>query len=278
MFKQAFKASLKLDISLSILREVKNTIPAFQWHCTRLINTTKSNKSKWDLLTAVCLERHPIITKPMNELELNYYNLLKKIEYENSMKSDFELQMEKEKLQKEQASDMKAKDMDVVSLQTLQEFEDICQEELKNFQFAPKVTEYDKSNDKSSIQHKLDRTLVLLVEQNINGDASWIPPQGIRREGETMRQTAERILQEFCGTELMVKFYGNAPIGFYKYKYLEPNKESGKHGAKVFYYLARYINGSVANDLKYKWLDKTELKKTVPPKCYQQICNFLIFE
>lgn len=278
MFKQAFKAPLKVDVSLSIFREVKNTIPVFQWHCKRLINITKNNKSKWDLLTGVCLERHPIITKPMNELESNYYNLLKRIEYENSMKSAFELQIEKEKLEKEQPLDVKAADMKVVSLQTMQEFEDTCQEELKNFQFAPKVTDYDKSNDKTSLQQKLDRTLVLLVEQNINGDASWIPPQGIRKEGETMRQAAERVLQEFCGTELMVKFYGNAPIGFYKYKYLEPNKESGKYGAKVFYYLARYINGSVANDLKYQWLDKAELKKTVPLKFYQRISNFLIFE
>lgn len=38
--------------------------------------------------------------------------------------------------------------------------------------------------------YKLDKTLVLLVEQNINNIASWIPPQGLRKDGETMRQVS----------------------------------------------------------------------------------------
>ncbi|KAL2723144.1 hypothetical protein V1477_019735 [Vespula maculifrons] len=277
MFKQAFKASLKFDVSLSILKEVKNTFSASQWHCKRLINT--SSKSKWDLLSAVCLERHPIITKPMNEIETNYYNLLKRIEYENSMKSDHELKLEKEKLEQKQPLESNIADTDIVSLQTAQEFEDSCQEELKNFQFASRITEFDKSNDKTSHMYKLDKTLVLLVEQNVNNIASWIPPQGLRKDGETMRQAAERVLQEFCGTEMTVRFYGNAPIGFHKYKYLEQNnKESDKCGAKVFYFLARYIDGSIASDKKYQWLSKEELRKTIPPKFYQHVSEFLIFE
>ncbi|KAK2585304.1 hypothetical protein KPH14_009988 [Odynerus spinipes] len=277
MLKQAFKTSLKVDFSLSILREAKNTFSAsLQWHSKRLINT--SSKSKWDLLSAVCLERHPIITKPMNEIEKNYYELLKRIEYENSMKSGHELRIEKEQHQKSHAIESDTLDIDTASLQTAQEFEDTCQEELKQFKFAPRVTAFDKSNDKTSYMRKLDKTLVLLMEQNINNAATWVLPQGLRKDGETMRQAAERVLQEFCGTEMRVKFYGNAPIGFHKYKYPEQDKESGKCGAKVFYFLARHINGSITNDTKHQWLDKEELKKTMPHSFYQHVSDFLIFE
>lgn len=76
----------------------------------------------------------------MNEIETNYYNLLKRIEYENSMKSDHELKLEKEKLEQKQPLESNIADTDIVSLQTAQEFEDSCQEELKNFQFASRIT------------------------------------------------------------------------------------------------------------------------------------------
>lgn len=278
MLKQALKASSKVNFSLSIFKEGKNTFALLpQWCSRKLINT--SSKSKWDLLSAVCLERHPLITKPMNELEKNYYELLKRIEYENSRKSHYELRLEKEQREQKDLSKSNILDVDTVSLQTAQEFEDSSLEELRKFKFASRLTEFDKSNNKTSHMRKLDKTLVLLIEQKINNVAIWIPPQGLRKDGETMRQTAERVLQEFCGTNMMVKFYGNAPIGFHKYKYAEQNKESDKCGAKIFYFLARHIDGSIANNkTNHQWLDKDELKTTMPIPFYQHVSNFLIFE
>lgn len=100
-----------------------------------------ATKRKWDLYSAVCLERHPVIIQPMQELELKFYNILKKIEYEQSLKCDHELRMEKEEKQKKSSSASNVEDVDVkILLQTAQEFEDNCQEELNNFKFAPTVT------------------------------------------------------------------------------------------------------------------------------------------
>lgn len=93
-------------------------------------------KEKWDLYSSVCLERHPIIIQSMQELELKLYNMLKQIELENSLKSDHELRREKEGSQQK----MNIKDMDTISLQTAQDFEDSNQEELNNFKFAPIIT------------------------------------------------------------------------------------------------------------------------------------------
>lgn len=276
MLKQAFKASLKVDLSSSILKEAKSIFSlSLQWHSRRLITTY--SKLKWDLFSAVCLERHPVITKPMNEMEKSYFELLKQIEYENSLKSTYELKVISEQMGKEFSSRSK-KLYNANKLQTTQEFEDSCIEELNTFKFAPRITEFDKSNDKTSHMRKLDKSLVLLVKQKLNNVDVWLPPQGLRKDGETMRNAAERVLQEFCGSKILYKFYGNAPVGFCKYKYTEKNKESGKSGAKIFYFLAKYKKGSIVDDLKYQWLDKDEIKETIPQPFYQCMSDILITE
>lgn len=99
-----------------------------------------TTKRKWDLYSAVCLERHPVIIQPMQELELKFYNMLKKIEYEKSLKCNHELRVEKEEKQKK-SSTSEVEDTNAnISIQTTQDFEDNCQEELNNFKFAPTVT------------------------------------------------------------------------------------------------------------------------------------------
>lgn len=46
-------------------------------------------------------------------------------------------------------------------------------------------------------------------------------------------QTCERLVEETCGGDLKVKFLGNAPCGFYKYKYPKTVRKEGYIGAKV---------------------------------------------
>lgn len=48
--------------------------------------------------------------------------------------------------------------------------------------------EFDEQNITSTLKRKLDKNLLLLVHQKIGDSHYWIPPQGIRKEGETMRQ------------------------------------------------------------------------------------------
>ena len=73
----------------------------------------------------------------MGEMELKFYNMLKKIEYETSLKSDHELKKEKEEQKKSSTNE----DTTIETLvQTAQEFEDSSQEELNNFKFALTIT------------------------------------------------------------------------------------------------------------------------------------------
>ncbi|XP_072745472.1 large ribosomal subunit protein mL46 [Anoplolepis gracilipes] len=241
--------------------------------------TTTASTKQWDLYSAVCLERHPVLIQPMQDIELKFHNILKKIEYEESLKCDHELRIEKEEKQKKSrsASNVENENKNNISIQTAQDYEDSCQEELNNFKFAPKITKFDEQNITSSLKRKLDKNLLLLIQQKIGNTYYWIPPQGIRKEGETMRQTAERVLQDTCGIEIKAKFYGNAPIGFYKYKYPKKLQEQGVYGAKIFYFLAKYLDGNVTSNIKYQWLDDTEFKKVLPNGVQKSISQFMLF-
>lgn len=155
-------------------------------------------------------------------------------------------------------------DMDVAVQQTAQDLKDAWKEELAQFQLRERLTEADRSNDTTSLRRKLDATLVLLVNQRLGANSHMLLPQGRRHEGETMRQTAERVLHERCGGAVQAVWYGNSPCGFYKYKYpVAERKESV--GAKIFFFRASHRGGDVqpADGQTFEWLDAGEVQGRV---------------
>lgn len=85
-------------------------------------------------------------------------------------------------------------------------------------------------------------------------------------------QTAERVLKTSCGENIKAQIYGNAPVGCYKYTY---DGDDGK-GAKIFYFLAKYVDGNVADDVKHQWLDRKEIQETIPKSVYKKLSKFLL--
>lgn len=148
-------------------------------------------------------------------------------------------------------------DVDGVASQTAQDNVDAWKKELAKFQFASRTTPADQNNDIKSINRKLDDTLVLLTEQQIGNRKVFLLPQGKRNDGETLRQTAERVLQAACGNSLNVQFWGNAPCAFYKYNYPKGHTELEAVGGKIFFFRAVYSSGSIDQNLSnFAWLDK----------------------
>lgn len=174
--------------------------------------------------------------------------------------------------------------MDQTVQQTAQDLKDAWKDELSQYQLNPRLTVADQKNDKQSVNRKLEETLVLLVEQTIGTKNHLLLPQGKRRPDETLRQTAERVLKEKCGPSIDVLFYGNAPCGFYKYKYpISEQKEA--IGAKIFFFRATYQSGqNLQNDgkqkqiaNKYEWLSKEELQAGAVNRSYSEnISQFLL--
>ncbi|CAH4029284.1 39S ribosomal protein L46, mitochondrial [Pieris brassicae] len=253
---------------------LKNILRSEKYICHRIL--TRANSS-WNIVTSVCVERLPIVTPPLNEIQKKFKDLLWTVEVENSLKSDHELRHENDKKQAELLKNESVEvDLDTVSKITAQDFEDTSNEELAKFHFAPIETDADKKGDNTSSDRCLQRHLVLVTEQKLGNDIKTILPQGHWKEGETLRQTAERVLQEQCGQELKVTFLSNAPCGFYKYKY--PSELDGKVGAKVFFYYANFKDGTVSKNTKSKWLTRNEMTEFLPQRYDKALKEFLIEE
>ncbi|CAH2108408.1 unnamed protein product [Euphydryas editha] len=235
------------------------------------------DKSSWDIITGVCVERLPVVTPPLNDIQKKFKNMLWTIEVEKSLKSNHEIRKENDKIQAELLKNESIEvDLDAVSKITAQDFEDASKEELESFKFANIETEADKKGDKSTHDRCLQKHLVLVTQVKLGKDFKTILPQGVWTEGETLRQTAERALLEQCGPDLKVKFLSNAPSGFYKYKY--PSEINGKIGAKVFFYYANYKAGEINKASKPNWLTRNEMTEILPEKYNKSVQSFLIEE
>ncbi|KAH8395344.1 hypothetical protein KR222_010169 [Zaprionus bogoriensis] len=252
-------------------------------HLARTQSTAAAGaKEKWDLYAGVLVERLPVVSKSLNELERQFQDMLSHVEYERSLKSDFELKHERDLVQAELVKQGKVQmDLDEsVAKQTAQDLKDAWSEELKKFELAARTTPDDAANKTTSTDRCLEDTLFLVVQQKLGQQQHLLLPQGKREEGETMRQTAERVLREQCGNELQVLFYGNAPVGFHKYKY-PSGQRAESVGAKIFFYRASLRAGNVstkeASAPQYEWLPKQALSQKLKNTAYvESISKFLI--
>uniref|UniRef100_A0A8D8Y964 Large ribosomal subunit protein mL46 n=1 Tax=Cacopsylla melanoneura TaxID=428564 RepID=A0A8D8Y964_9HEMI len=246
------------------------------------VNTQSSSKGKWDLMSAVCLERKPVITKELNEIEKKVQSLMWEVELENSLKSDHELRCIADTIraQKLKNNTLNVDMIDDALQQTGQDFLDMGLNELKKFTPANRITKADKENDNKSTHRKLDKHLVLLLNEKLGDKLHWILPFGKRLDGETMRQTAERVLAEKFNKTIQARFYGNAPCGFYKYKYPKSlQAETNILGAKVFFFKAEYLDGDVKDKkLEYTWACREELNELMLDDYNRSVSLFLIDE
>ncbi|XP_053673102.1 39S ribosomal protein L46, mitochondrial [Anopheles nili] len=243
---------------------------------TQVTATAPELDQKWDLYAGVLVERLPIVTKTLTPIEAKFKEMLSQVELEKSLKSNHELRKENEKRQLELLKAGKI-DLDSEALkQTAQDLEDAYNEEFGRFNPASRVTEADTKNDVQSLDRKLEQTLILLVEQKLGMKSHYLLPQGLHKTGESLRQTAERILKEHCGDSLEVLFYGNTPVGFYKYKY-PSNERSDTVGAKVFFFrsVVKKTSNLKNTKMKFKWLCQEELHNQLQPSYYQSVSQIL---
>jgi large subunit ribosomal protein L46 len=168
-------------------------------------------------------------------------------------------------------------DADTRTLQSAQDFEDQNQEEYVNFKSSMSSRQQppEVENNLKNVERKLDDTLLLICEQKIDEIKAFGLPQSAWIEGETLKQTAVRIVKEQLGDDLKVKIYGNAPCGFYKYKYKSSKTDSV--GAKVFFYRAGYRSGNVdQKKSSFEWINNAELQSKVRKSYYESVSNMLI--
>ncbi|KAF4519492.1 hypothetical protein B566_EDAN010101 [Ephemera danica] len=241
------------------------------------LSTSLRTVSSWDLISSICLERSPVLSRELNSLEQRFQALQSTVEFESSLKSDHEVRKEQEQnlAERIKKGQIDESEIEQTTMTTAQDFEDASQDELTNFKLAPRTTDDSK---KSSIDRKLDKHLLLLVKQKFGDKAIWVLPQEKRAEGETMRQAAERALKTSCGDNLNAVFLGNAPWGFYKYKYPSAvRKSGGPEGAKIFFFKAMYQSGNIKSK-DIQWLTKDEAAACLPEEYFKSVDQFLLHE
>uniref|UniRef100_A0A1I7UZ20 Nudix hydrolase domain-containing protein n=1 Tax=Caenorhabditis tropicalis TaxID=1561998 RepID=A0A1I7UZ20_9PELO len=137
---------------------------------------------------------------------------------------------------------------------------------------------------------QIDRKLVLIVKQRLGEkkggySTPWILPQMKNREGETLRQTAERCIGELSGTDLSVEISGNAPFGVYTHRYPSPiAQKTGATGAKIFFYTANLsvipkefrVNPDDVSE--FQWVNRDEFWSTVPGTQYKKAARYAFLE
>ncbi|KAK6642575.1 hypothetical protein RUM43_004077 [Polyplax serrata] len=251
--------------------------------CRNYSTSTRSQpKPTWDLYSAVCVERKPLILKPLNEIEKKIAVMFLELEDEKSCKSDHEIKGEedtKRALLVKNAATLSDADIENSLQQTAHEFEEASDKEFENFQPESRITSKDENKNFRSLDRELSNHLLLLVSEKVGDSMKWILPHGLRKDTETMREAAERVLMEKCGDKLKVLFLGNAPCGFHKYKYPK-SKEGNAVGAKIFFFKAIHLSGQVDtahNKLDYKWAARHEMKQFMDNETYfRNVSMFLI--
>ena len=130
----------------------------------------------------------------------------------------------------------------------------------------------------------MDKPLRLLTKYKLGKDIYWDLPHGKHREGETLRDTAERAVLQSIGDRCQVEILGNAPWSFYKIKYPKHYQTtSGRSGCKVWIFKGILMNhfhdvAQVKLDkdiLDYQWVTRTEMEENMDKRIYRAIDNML---
>lgn len=255
---------------------------------SKLSNTSTSNSykqlTKWNLFASVCIERMPVITCDVNDLENRYSNLINELNVRKSLLSDHELRHLKdlEVAEKRKQSGDQAGSREVV-IETAVDYEDQCLKQLQSFTFAERHTSQKPGTGLKkpegvlkNLDRILDKKLLLIVYDPVK--SQWqLPELQWNKEDDSLRHTAQKSVNNLHKNDaLRVNFLGNAPAGVYK------TKPVGGEGEKHYIFKAHYRSGgdqlAFASKFDYAWIRKEELPDFIKNTEYLECLNNLILD
>uniref|UniRef100_A0A4W5MCI1 Large ribosomal subunit protein mL46 n=1 Tax=Hucho hucho TaxID=62062 RepID=A0A4W5MCI1_9TELE len=206
---------------------------------------TQGGASRWRLHGAVCLQRLPVVSQERNPVEHRFAELMHQVETNSEMLHDQQVETNSE----------------------IQTDVYLC---------VPDVG----GTALGSVERCLGDSLVLLVQQAVGKENIWLLPQAQWEAGETLRQTAERVLTSLPGADFKATFLGNTPCGVYKYKFPKDVRTARCVGAKVFFFKALLSGGSISQSASQKgaflWAKKTELQGYLKPAYLEKVRRFIL--
>lgn len=151
---------------------------------------------------------------------------------------------------------------------------------MKTMPFEPRsrTTQADTEKNHKTTDRALQDSLYLLVRRNRapgpDGKAAyeWQFPQGKAAEGESMRETAERVGDRAYG-KVSRWYISNAPMGHLCYAYpAEMQAARKQYGAKVFFYRCQLLDEAGQFRLEtrlykdYVWVTRDEVCEYMDPE------------
>jgi len=236
---------------------------------------TDKIESKSNLYISLCIERHPVISRAMTKLENKVFSVHQKLQFTNSLKSNYELQQEIDEKKLKSHSKNYDDNFDIFFKNSIKDLEEWNQKESNKLQNLLSTSELQQSTA-SSIDKNLDKSLFFLTKQRtVTGEEIWLFPKEIVAEGETLKQAAKRIFNNCCGPNVNGFLYGAAPLGVTESPNYDENQKEMK-SSKTYYFLARYLDGPITCESEHQWLNPEELKKYLPKKDYKNIIHFFL--
>lgn len=131
-----------------------------------------------------------------------------------------------------------------------------------SIQLQSRVTEADKTNDQTSLERQLARTLYLLVKQ----DGVWkFPAFSVADESKPLADVAEDGLLDLGGNKINIWTVSGTPAAVLK---SGPDRE--------YLIKSHIVAGQFApKDLEYKWLNREETQELVDNTYWEKIAHLL---
>mmetsp|Transcript_3039 Transcript_3039/g.3208 ORF Transcript_3039/g.3208 Transcript_3039/m.3208 type:complete len:266 (-) Transcript_3039:47-844(-) len=230
-------------------RKLKDNRPIIQKQRTRNADLElEAEKSGlgWRIVSASILHRYPVITADVEQWESDMWEVQDKIQSKQR-----EWLMER---------------IGGTDTQFIPEHYPDPEEIISSLPFTPasRITEADLNDDRRSLERSLSRSVFLIVKRN-RENYSWQFPQGKIGDSETLRESAERVLDRAVGN-VRRYFLSNSPMGYMCYKYPDSiQRQRNQFGAKVFYYRAQLIEGDIRLETRlytdYAWVTREEVEE-----------------
>ncbi|KAI1725163.1 enoyl-CoA hydratase/isomerase family protein [Ditylenchus destructor] len=272
--------------------------------------STSNNEPKWDISVGIAVYRSALIAPPMSDVEKRVFEHFIVEEHDRTLKSDFEIKIEKEKVKLK----IREKLLKKGDEKALVEFDDAFGEKLLEKQaqleefrkVAAQKYRFDdiasmEIKDPRSLRRKSDKKLMLLVKQSFSPSdsdkgitdyesATWSVPE-LKSDGETLRETAEKHWSRMVPDGPGLKIFGNAPIAHYRRTYSKRlrqkllDRANDSVGTVVFLYAAQlqyahldsmYFNPEYISD--YQWCTIDEIDTHISNAKYRKCLKSILFE
>uniref|UniRef100_A0A0K0DW78 Large ribosomal subunit protein mL46 n=1 Tax=Strongyloides stercoralis TaxID=6248 RepID=A0A0K0DW78_STRER len=233
-----------------------------------------------EIIASVVLIRPPLCAPPMNNIEKEYKDMKMQLEFRNSLKSNFELQMEKDeallmkkKILEEEGKDLSELDEEIGITAKMKEEEWLekskaIKEKLLN------LDDIDTNENHKNLSRFPDRNLILSVKQKFDNNkvSPWIFPQTNNIQ-HCLRSSLETAIDEMFNGSVKMKMFGGAPFSYFKYKYSKFLRDSRNIDYGEFFFFGAVLNDpsiniSINSKLidDYQWLTSEEIDKSITDK------------